>query len=428
MNNADSEKLRGVLELLVDSGSRINQAKPRKYWYPLSQATFGVDEILEALDSMCSFRTSMWEKTAAFEAAFAQHVGARHAIMVNSGSSADLLMCLALMSPDGGAGRLRPGDEILIPAVTWPTQIWSALLAGFKVRLVDVDPHTLNASIAAYHQAVTPRTRAIFAVHLMGIASGLRALQRFCQDRNLVLIEDCCEAQGTTYDGRHVGTFGAMGAFSFFFAHHMCTMEGGAVVTDSDHLADTLRTLRAHGWCRNLQHPPSLSTDVDPRYAFISWGLNVRPTELQAGFGIHQLKKVDGWNATRRKLAATFANQIATHPELKDHLRFPTWETGVCDPSFFALPLLARSRERRDYITRYLEPAGIETRPIVAGNIARHPVADHFECLREFQRDHPNSGADQIHDLGFYVGLSPLNREHDISNLLIQLHIAANRL
>ena len=145
LNNESTRKLTGAIELLLESSSRINEAKPRLYWYPLSLASYGVEEIIEALDSLCSFRTTMWEKTLQFERQFAAYQNCSDGVMVNSGSSADLLLCFLLTNPCHPL--LQPGDEILIPVVTWPTQIWSAMMAGLKVRFVDVDPKTLNIDI-----------------------------------------------------------------------------------------------------------------------------------------------------------------------------------------------------------------------------------------------------------------------------------------
>jgi len=194
--NIDTEKLRGVLELFLENNSRINEKKPSKYWYPLAMATYGVDEILEAIDSMCSFRTTMWEKTQEFESAFANYAGCKHAVMVNSGSSADLLLCFAMMSRH--RPLLKPGDTILVPAVTWPTQIWSPMMAGLKVQLVDVNPVTLNIDIDDLKRKIAPDVKAIFLVHLMGLPCDMEQIYTIAARNNLIIIEDCCEALGST--------------------------------------------------------------------------------------------------------------------------------------------------------------------------------------------------------------------------------------
>src|SRR5437764_1003696 len=160
------EKLRAPLQELMDKASRVNTAKPERYWYPLSAATYGVEEVLAALESLCSFRTTMWDKTRDFEAAFCEAFECDESVMVNSGSSADLLIAFALVNP--ALDLLNPGDEILLPALTWPTQVWSAIMAGLRVRFVDADPKSLNMNLSDLEDKIGPRTRAISLVHLMG--------------------------------------------------------------------------------------------------------------------------------------------------------------------------------------------------------------------------------------------------------------------
>lgn len=407
------EKLSGIVDLFLEHSSRINEAKSTKYWYPLSLATYGTEEILQALDSLCSFRTTMWEKTTEFEKRFAAYQQSGHAVMVNSGSSADLLACHLLTSP--AAPMLKAGDEILVPVVTWPTQIWSPMMAGLKVKLVDVDPLTLNISIPDLEKSITPQTKAIFIVHLMGNPCDMDAVCALAKKHNLLILEDCCEALGAEYNGVKVGNFGLAGTFSFFFAHHMVTMEGGMIVTPQRQQADDLKILRAHGWIRNIDgesHIKSIEDEnVDPRYAFFNWGFNVRPTDLQAGFGLSQLEKIKGFNEQRNRLAERFFDYIDSSTWLKRPLVHP-----LAKPCWFALPLMvdAQAPFSRAQLTRHLEEAGVETRPVVAGNIARHPVAKVFPEFKE--RAFP--GADEIHQRGFYVGLSPLFDDSTMDRLI----------
>jgi CDP-6-deoxy-D-xylo-4-hexulose-3-dehydrase len=411
LNNSDTHKLAGAIELLLESSSRLNEAKPRRYWYPLSLASYGVDEIVEALDSLCSFRTTMWEKTLRFEREFSQYQNCADSVMVNSGSSADLLMTFLLTNPLSPI--LQPGDEILIPVVTWPTQIWSAMMASLKVRFVDVDPKTLNIDIADLERKIGPRTKALFLVHLMGNPCDMDAITDLANKHGLLIVEDCCEALGSEWNGTKVGNFGIAGSYSFFFSHHMTTMEGGMIACSNLELAESLRILRAHGWVRNVD--PSRYNlekyDIDNRYGFVNWGFNVRPTDVQAGFGLHQLKKLPEFNETRVRLANKFFSFIDTQPFLRRPYASPK-----ANPSWFALPLivLEGSPFSRDEITQYLESVGVETRPIVAGNIARHPVGDIFP---EFLED-SYPGADFVHEQGFYLGLSPLFTENQIDKLV----------
>lgn len=412
MHNTPSiQKLAGTIDLYLEHASRLNQARASRYWYPLSMATYGVEEIIQALDSLCSFRTSMSEKTIEFETRFARYQNSLHATMVNSGSSADLLMSFLLIDPVNP--RLRPGDEVLIPAVTWPTHVWSPLMAGLKVKLVDVDPETLNISLADLEAKISKRTKALFLVHLMGNPCEMNRILDIAGAHDLIILEDCCEALGSTYDGKMVGNFGLCGSFSFFFAHHMCTMEGGMICSSTPDTLATFRMLRAHGWTRNLD-PGQFDLsgfDVDPRYAFINWGFNVRPTELQSGFGIAQLEKLPAFNARRVELANRFINALRQWRGL----RWPRVSSRA-KPAWFALPMMVEPDAGFTFrdITAFLEGRGVETRPIVTGNIARHPAALRFPDLR----DQHLPGADSVHHHGFYIGLSPMIGDDQMQRLI----------
>ncbi|WP_153557929.1 DegT/DnrJ/EryC1/StrS family aminotransferase [Roseimaritima sediminicola] len=382
---------------LRDTLPQQTPTNPR-YWFPLTLPTYGVDEISEAIECMVDFQTSMGQRTRQFEQAFANYVGAADAVMVNSGSSADLLLAYQLINPLNP--RLQPGDEVLVPVVTWPTQVWSVAMAGLKVQLVDVDPTTLNVDLDDLRRRIGPRTKCFFAVHLMGNPCAMDAVRKLCNEYGLLLIEDCCEALGAQHDGQHVGTFGLGGSYSFFFSHHMTTMEGGMVTCVDQHHADQLRVLRAHGWSRGLQNQATGAAEIDSRYLFVNWGFNLRPTELQAAFGLHQLAKLDAMNARRRQLAARFEDYVAQRPALATP-SVPA--AGTSSP--FALPVMLSGdlAHRRGELTDYLEQQGIETRPVVAGNLARQPAAAILGDLD------PTAyrGADEIHQRGFYLGLNP---------------------
>jgi CDP-6-deoxy-D-xylo-4-hexulose-3-dehydrase len=401
--------------------SRINSNIAQRFWYPLSVATYDADEVMEAIDSMCSFRTSMWDKTREFEDAFGAQFGGE-AIMVNSGSSADLLIAFSLLEESGGP--LRAGDEIIVPAVTWPTQLWSALMAGFDVRLADVSPGTLNIDFDTLESCVTEKTRALSLVHLMGNPSDMTQAIKFCRDHDLVLIEDCCEALGAKWRGQQVGTFGHASAFSFFFSHHMTTMEGGMIMTSDSGLAERFRTLRAHGWSRNLRNGGPAIPGLDPRYTFVGWGFNVRPTELQAGFGLVQLGRLPGFARNRTDAVRAFRDEICG---ISEYVRLMD-VAPEAECSWFALPMMVEkdSPLSRDDITNYLEAQGVETRPIVAGNLLAQPAVAAFSRISSGKL----AGSEAIHTNGFYIGLHPtgdLEPVRRVGNLIAELFRKATR-
>jgi CDP-4-dehydro-6-deoxyglucose reductase, E1 len=407
-----SSALKEIVEVLI-SDERAARTVNDRYWYPLSRATYGSEEILEALESMCSFRTSMSEKTRTFERMFSAYQGCLDAVMVNSGSSADLLLGLLLTDPL--RPMVRSGDEVLVPIVTWPTQIWSMMMAGLSVKLVDVDPRTMNVDLDDLESSISERSRAIFVVHLLGNPCNMDRITEIARRHELYIIEDCCEAMGSSWGGKQVGNFGIGGSFSFFFSHHITTMEGGMVVVNDEDAAERLRILRAHGWIRNVigsRYHPRDCADIDSRYAFVDWGVNVRPTEVQAGFGIHQLEKVDAFASRRMQLSSRFRKFLS---EETDTLVVPHVDAKA-SPSWLAFPLMVQPTApfTREQITVYLEAAGVETRPIVAGNLARHPVGERFAEFRRRSFD----GADQIHTRGFYIGASPMIEDAKLDRLM----------
>ncbi|MBI5759481.1 MAG: DegT/DnrJ/EryC1/StrS family aminotransferase, partial [Planctomycetales bacterium] len=281
---------------------------------------------------------------------------------------------------------------------------------------VDVDPHTLNIDLDDLEAKITPATKAIFLVHLMGNPCRMDRISEIAKQHGLLVLEDCCEALGAEWDGVKVGNFGVGGSFSFFFSHHITTMEGGMISCPNAEDADQLRIMRAHGWLRNVDQAQfSLPDgDLDPRYAFVNWGFNLRPTEVQAGFGIHQLEKLPMFNRRREILAGRFFDFIDSQSCFSRPHPHP-----LARPSWLALPVLVRPNapfSRRE-ITEYLEYKGIETRPIVAGNLARQPAAKLFGLQAG---DFP--GADEIHKHGFYVGLSPMQDDQGFERLLDTFH------
>lgn len=346
------------------------------YRYALASPTISEEEIDAATAVLRSGRTTMGEKVEQFEEAFARRVGARHAVMVNSGSSADLLIAFALAEH----GR------VLIPAVTWPTHYWSWKMAGAFPRLIDIGE--VNVTAEAIERAVTKDTFAVSLVHLMGVPCDMGPILEVAERYQLVLTEDCCEALGATYEGHHVGTFGTAAAWSFFFSHHITTMEGGMVTTDDEQLSRRLRSLRSHGWARGVTEPLE---GLDPRYTFIDQGFNLRPTEVAAAIGLVQLKRCDSFLGVRQASFKAFARAVADNPLVA----LPSVPLRG-RASWFGVPMLVADGHRDD-LAAHLEESGIETRPILAGNLVRQPA------FSSINGSFPN--ADVLHDAGLYIGL-----------------------
>ena len=375
----------------------------------LTAKTFGEAEIEEVIESLRSGNVTMGAKCRAFEQAFAARLKARHAIFVNSGSSANLLAWFALANPLMKCSRapLKPGFEVIVPAVAWSTTIWPIVQAGGVPVLVDCDPATLAIRPDLVAAAVTPATVAVSPVHPLGNVCDMDTLADICGRRDLYLIEDTCEALGSLYKGREAGRFGLMGTYSFYYSHHITTVEGGMIVTDDDDLAALLRVLRSHGWAREVT-PATGPVPFAERYRFINTGFNLRPSELNAAFGLHQLARLDDLNANRR--SATQALCLRLEPHVKaGRLRLMTVTAGG-DAAFFGFPALCRNGDERDRLVRHLEARGVETRPIICGNMARQPAMQHVR----HRVAGPLLGADEIMFKGLYWGMHPSFGEAEI--------------
>lgn len=339
----------------------------------LHEPTFSAQEIIAAVDVLLSTRVTMGPIVRKFEDTFAATHGIARAVSNNSGSSANLLAVAALANV-ATAGGWRPGDEVIVPALCWSTTVWPLIQHNLVPVIVDIDPSTLNVDPNEVERAVGPRTRGLMPVHVYGNPCDMHALQDVCRRRGLHMLEDCCEALGATYDGKAVGSFGRAGTFSFYFSHHITTLEGGVCVTGEVGLAESMRVLRAHGWTRELENrEPYLaaSPDIDPRFLFVNLGYNLRMTELQGAMGLVQLPKLGGFVEARRLNTHSWQNDMARWAEV---LAFQS-ETPNARSSCFGFPLVVKDGAPfavRD-ITAFLQRANIETRAIIAGNIAVQP-------------------------------------------------------
>ena len=375
---------------------------------PLNKNTLGAAEISAAKAVLDSGELTMGEECAAFEREFAAYVGAKHAIMVNSGSSANLIALFALANPlltvTDNRRRIEPGAEIIVPALTWSTTIWPVLQVGAKPVFIDCDPATLQVTPETIEAAITPKTVAIVLVHVLGGAANAQAIGDIARRHGLWLFEDSCEALGVRWDGKMAGTFGEMGSFSFYFSHHITTIEGGMVVTDDASLADLLRALRAHGWIRHMSNKAETAArypEIDPRFLFVTTGFNVRPTEINGAIGRLQLKRLAHFNASRKATAERLDHGLAPLQQA-GHLSLIRHDPRS-DPAPFGYTVVCRSRSERDALRDRLEKAGIETRPVICGNMARQPALAHFDHTVSGSL----SGADKIMDCGLYWGTYP---------------------
>ena len=340
----------------------------------LHEPTFGADEIIAAVDVLLSTRVTMGPKVLAFEERFSKMHGHARGVTSNSGSSANLLAIAALANPSV-PDCFKPGDEVIVPALSWSTTVWPLIQHNLVPVIVDIDPRTFNIDPAQIERAIGPKTRGIMPVHVYGNPCDMDAITSICKKHNLVLVEDCCEALGAKYNQIPVGKFGRVGTFSFYFSHHITMLEGGITVTEDIELAELMRVLRAHGWTRELENKQAYLdkfSSFDPRFLFVNLGYNLRITELQAAMGLEQLPKLADFVARRR------TNSLAWKKELSkwgDYFDFQQ-DTVNGESSYFGFPLVLKKNSPilLPQLTKFLNKAGIETRPIICGNIAKQPA------------------------------------------------------
>jgi len=339
----------------------------------------------------------MGDRVKTYEKQFSEHFGVNYAVMSNSGSSANLL---ALSAIRYSSFKPSPGkDEVIVPAVSWSTTYYPVAQLGFKLKFVDVDLDTLNASVQNIGEAIGPRTAGILAVNLLGNPSQLREIRSLADENSIFMIEDNCESMGAIYEGKFAGTFGDIGTFSSFFSHHISTMEGGMSVTNSLELAQVMTSQRAHGWTRELPeenfiHKKS-GEDFEDLFRFVLPGYNLRPLELEGALGIEQIKKLGRIVAGRRANAERFTELMKEFPDFKI-------QRELGQSSWFGFSLILENSDKGDRteLVSRMRQRGIAVRPIVAGNFARNPVMKHLPHV-----DLPSlHNADKIHDCGLFIG------------------------
>ena len=349
--------------------------------YPLTFNSFDEKDAKAVYELFGTGYLTQGSITKKYEAKLCDEFGCNYAVAVNSGSSANLLMISALLYSNNAKYSLKPGDEIIVPAVSWMTTYSPLIQLGLKPVVIDVNLNTLNIDIDKIKENITSRTRAVFAVNLLGNPASLDKLSKICVQNNLILIEDNCESMGACIGGKKTGTWGCMGSHSTYFSHHITTIEGGFVLTNSKHLYDLLVCLRAHGWAREIGEDSEIynTNNNDEKYIprdflFFLPGYNLRTTDLNSLLGIRQLEKFDSILEIRRKTWECFSKFTV---EFRDHLIFQKIEENSSS-SYFGFSMIAKDPTKANELRFNLNKTGFQTRPIVTGNILKHPVSKYF--------------------------------------------------
>jgi len=379
--------------------------------YSLTSSSWDESEIESIKSVIDKGIYSMSECVSSFEKEFAKHIGSKHCVMVNSGSSANLLMIAALFFVK--ENKLKAGDEVIVPSVSWSTTYAPLQQYGLHVKFVDIDSKTLNFDLAKLEKAISNKTKLIFAVNLLGNPNDFDKINGLIEGKNIRLIEDNCESLGALYNGKQAGSFGEMGSFSSYYSHHIVTMEGGMVVTDDDELYHLLLCLRSHGWTRHLPEENTLcvksKNDFEEHFRFLIPGYNVRPIEMMGAIGLKQMNKLDKTIEIRRNNAALFQ-------ELFSNNKFFDIQKEIGESSWFGFSFVIKDGVDfdRDHVIALLRQHTIDTRPIVAGNVAKKEmIVDHFD----YSVFDSNENAEKIDKDGFYVGNHPKDITKEIKYL-----------
>jgi CDP-6-deoxy-D-xylo-4-hexulose-3-dehydrase len=378
--------------------------------YKLASSTWDEKELKAIQSVIDKDMYTMGDSVKQFEEDFALFLDRKYCVMTSSGSTANLLATAALFYTKNP--KLKRGDEVIVPAVSWSTTYFPFQQYGLKLKFVDIDLETLNYDLKSLKTAISDSTKMIMVVNLLGNPNDFDLINEMIEDKEIILIEDNCESMGAVYKGKQAGTFGLMGTFSTFFSHHMATMEGGFVTTDNEELYHVLLSLRAHGWTRNLPKENHVSNKSDDwfteSFRFVLPGYNVRPLEMSGAIGIEQLKKLPDFIENRRKNAKFFVKLFQNHPDF-------IIQRDIDNSSWFGFSLIIRPEsnlKRIDVINKLIDN-DIECRPIVTGDFTQNEVMKYFD----YEIHNELTNAKFLHENGFFVGNQQVLIEKEINHL-----------
>jgi CDP-6-deoxy-D-xylo-4-hexulose-3-dehydrase len=389
-----------------------NNIKMNNFYLPLMSDNIDREDVNSLIDFLSQEqipKLTNGPKVVEFENKWGEWLGTKYNLMVNSGASANELTMLAL-------NYIHGDGEIIIPPLTWISDVSSVIFSGFKPVFVDINLKNLSFDIDKLKEAITPNTKAIFLTHVLGINGLTDELLQLCEEKNILLIEDVCESHGTTFKGKKVGTYGFASNFSFYFAHHMSTIEGGMICTDDEYFYQVCRALRSHGMTREMtdeklrQQIIDENPDLNKDFIFLNPAHNFRSTELNAVIGLSQIKKLDSNNTNRVDNFKYFIDRLDSNKYITD-----LEVEGQCNYAFIIV-LKEPSFEMRDQLESTLSQNGIEFRRGLSGggNQLRQP---YFKKYYNINHD-DFKNVDHVHHFGWYVGNYPSLEQEKIDTLL----------
>ena len=387
---------------------------------PLASLGFSDTDIEAAIAVLRTGDLTIGKKVAEFESAMAKYLNVKHFIMVNSGSSANLAIIESLVRPSSGEPLLPSGSRVIVPAIAWPTTVWPIIQLGLEPVFVDIDQKTLGVDLIKARKVLEKdRTiKALMIIHPLGLCLDGEELKQLCEDFGLILLEDNCESLGSGFNGAMAGTLGTAGSFSFYFSHHLTTMEGGGIATNDFELAQDLQSIRSHGWSRNrTDHKKweAENPEIDSRFMFVSAGYNIRPMEIQAAIGLSQLKRLPKNIRRRQEIARYIHNEIRSSKfELIGH-EYLQPDGQIDRHTWMLLPIRSigsNFNELKSYMNS-LEKLEIDTRPPLTGNFTKQPELKRLLPDLRSEEDYPM--ADKISESTFLVAC-----HHDLTDAQVE--------
>ena len=371
--------------------------------YPLTESVLEKVDLNAAIRVINSTKITMGKKTKQIENYFNKKIVKMNSLMVNSGSSANLLIFQCLINPM--VKRLKPGDEVLVPAICWSTSLWPIIQSGLKVKFVDIDIDTLNISLSDLEKKISKKTKALMLVHALGNCADMTKLTTICKKNNIILIEDTCEALGSTYKNKPLGTFGEFSSFSFYYSHHITSGEGGMVCAKNLKHIEVIKSLRSHGWSRGLAQSKNIANkykNIDKNWIFINSGFNLRPTDINAAIGIEQLKRIKKILSIRKYNFLKIKNELIQNKKYNQQFSILE-DQKYSNIAWFGIPFILNSKDKNYKLSvmEKLNNKGVMTRPIISGNFAKQPSIKLYK-IKTGSKLH---NADLIDKNAFFLGL-----------------------
>ena len=393
------------------------KTKKKTFSYPLHSDGYSTHDINAGISVLLSGQLTMSKKTKEFEKYFAKKIGAKYCLMVNSGSSANLLALFCAVNPLR-KNHLKKNDECLVPAVCWSTTLWPITQVGLTPKILDVNIDNFSLDLNTIKKNITKKTKAIMVVNVLGNCAELDKIRKYADEKNIILIEDNCESLGSVYKNKYLGTYGDFSSFSFYFSHQITAGEGGMIVCKSEKDFRILKSLRAHGWDREINKKNR------NKFNFINQGFNLRPLEVSAAIALSQLKRLDNMMKIRSYNRNEIIKSLKNSNEWNNQFVFFEPADNL-KPSWFGLPLLINKRyiKKKKLFLDYLNKNKVDTRPIISGNFANQPAIKLLKIKIDKKK---LINSQEIDNRGFFIGLPTRKLNKKIINKLSKLLLSIN--